>query len=194
MSCGIGHGCGLDLALLWPWCRPAATIPIRPLAWELPHAVGASLKSQKKEKKKKIHVGFSVTTTKCCKKEKSNLGHFSFINGHGKSHSKHQVVSASILWQRIVPSRVLLSLQAPVQVFSLLWCFLWLFRQTSVHFSAFSMNIIYTLLILTRITSYCNYLNCVLLLTRSSLCTEPLVFHLSTTSIWDWTWNSAGTQ
>ena len=27
--------------LLWLWHRPAATAPIRPLAWELPYAVGA---------------------------------------------------------------------------------------------------------------------------------------------------------
>ena len=40
-----------DPALLWLWCRPAATAPIGPLAWELPYAVGAALKSQKKKKK-----------------------------------------------------------------------------------------------------------------------------------------------
>ena len=28
--------------LLWLWCRPAATAPIRPLAWEPPYAVGAA--------------------------------------------------------------------------------------------------------------------------------------------------------
>ena len=48
-----------DPALLWLWCRsqmrlgsrvavaevwPAATAPIRPLAWELPYAVGVALK------------------------------------------------------------------------------------------------------------------------------------------------------
>ena len=39
MNCGVGHRCGSDLALLWLWCRPVATAPIRPLAWELhmPH-------------------------------------------------------------------------------------------------------------------------------------------------------------
>ena len=37
---------------LWLWHRPAALAPIRPLAWELPHAVGAALKSKKKKKKK----------------------------------------------------------------------------------------------------------------------------------------------
>ena len=26
MSCGVGHRLGLDLALLWLWHRPAATV------------------------------------------------------------------------------------------------------------------------------------------------------------------------
>ena len=51
MSCGVGCRCGSDLALLWLWCRPAAVALIQPLAWELPHAMGAAL--EKKEKKKK---------------------------------------------------------------------------------------------------------------------------------------------
>ena len=38
-----------DPALLWLWCRPAATAPIRPLAWVLPYAVGEALKRRKKE-------------------------------------------------------------------------------------------------------------------------------------------------
>ena len=41
-----------DLALLWLWCRPAATGPIRPLAWKAPYATGVALKRQKKKKKK----------------------------------------------------------------------------------------------------------------------------------------------
>ena len=49
MSCGVGCRCGPDLALLWPWHRPAATALIRALAWKPPYAVGAGLKSQKKE-------------------------------------------------------------------------------------------------------------------------------------------------
>ena len=32
--------CGLDLALLWLWCRPAAVALTLPLAWEFPYAVG----------------------------------------------------------------------------------------------------------------------------------------------------------
>ena len=41
---------GLDLALLWLWHRLAAIAQIRPLAWELPYALGAALKRQKKKK------------------------------------------------------------------------------------------------------------------------------------------------
>ena len=36
----------MDPALLWLWHRPAATVPIRPLAWESPYAMGAALKSK----------------------------------------------------------------------------------------------------------------------------------------------------
>jgi len=53
MSCGVVCRCGLDLVLLRPWCRPAATAPNRPLAWEPPYAIGAALEKTKKKKKKK---------------------------------------------------------------------------------------------------------------------------------------------
>ena len=43
-----------DLALLWLWCRPAATAPIGPLAWEPPYATGVALKRQKQKKKRKL--------------------------------------------------------------------------------------------------------------------------------------------
>ena len=36
-----------DLVSLWLWCRPAAAAPIHPLAWELPYAAHAALKSTK---------------------------------------------------------------------------------------------------------------------------------------------------
>ena len=52
MSRSVGHRRCWDPALLWLWCRPAATAPIQPLAWELPYALGAAPKSQKKKKKK----------------------------------------------------------------------------------------------------------------------------------------------
>jgi len=47
MSCGVGGGHGSDLALLWVWHWPAAAAQIQPLAWELPYATGAALKSNK---------------------------------------------------------------------------------------------------------------------------------------------------
>ena len=50
MSCGIGHRHGSDPELLWLWCRPVATTPIRPLAWEPPHAEGAALKRHTQKK------------------------------------------------------------------------------------------------------------------------------------------------
>ena len=36
-----------DLAMPWLWRRPPAAAPIRSLAWELPCAAGAVLKSKK---------------------------------------------------------------------------------------------------------------------------------------------------
>jgi len=48
MSCGVGHRHGSNLALLWLWHRPVATILIRPLAWEPPYAAGVALKRKKK--------------------------------------------------------------------------------------------------------------------------------------------------
>ena len=44
MRCSVGHRHGSDLALLWLWHRPGAIAPIRPLAWEPPYALGATLK------------------------------------------------------------------------------------------------------------------------------------------------------
>ena len=46
MNCGVGHRHGLDLALLWLWCRPGAAALIQPLAWELPYASDAALKKK----------------------------------------------------------------------------------------------------------------------------------------------------
>ena len=53
MSCGVGHRPGSDLALLWLWHGLAAVAPIRPLAWELPYAMGVALKRQKDPPQKK---------------------------------------------------------------------------------------------------------------------------------------------
>ena len=53
MSCGVGLRRGSDLVWLWLRCRPAATAPIRPLAWESLYAVGAALKRQKTKMRNK---------------------------------------------------------------------------------------------------------------------------------------------
>ena len=47
MSCGVGRRHALDLALLWLWCRPAATALIRLLDWESPYAKDAALEKTK---------------------------------------------------------------------------------------------------------------------------------------------------
>ena len=52
MNCGVGCRCGSHLALLWLWCRPPAEAPLRSLAWELPCAESAALKSKSKKKVK----------------------------------------------------------------------------------------------------------------------------------------------
>ena len=39
MSCGVVCSRGLDLALLWLWCWPAAAALMQPLPWELPYAI-----------------------------------------------------------------------------------------------------------------------------------------------------------
>ena len=53
MSCGVDCRSGSDPPLLWLWRRPAATVPIGPLAWEHPYAVGSALEKAKRQKKKK---------------------------------------------------------------------------------------------------------------------------------------------
>ena len=50
MSCGVGRRLGSDPALLWLWCKLAATAPIRPLAWEPPYAAGAAQEMAKRQK------------------------------------------------------------------------------------------------------------------------------------------------
>ena len=52
VSCGVGCRGGSDPALQWLWCRPAATAPIGPLAWEPPCAAGAAIKKKRKRRKR----------------------------------------------------------------------------------------------------------------------------------------------
>ena len=46
-SCGIGHGCGSDPALLWH--RLAAAALIWSLVWKLPYAAGVALKKRRED-------------------------------------------------------------------------------------------------------------------------------------------------
>ena len=62
MSCGVGCRCCSHPELLWLWRRLEATVPIRPLAWEPPYAVGVAL--EKTKKKKKIPKGKSILVWK----------------------------------------------------------------------------------------------------------------------------------
>ena len=56
MSCGVGCRRGSSLAWLWLCCRPAATAPIDPLAWEPPCAAGVALRKKAKKKKKERNI------------------------------------------------------------------------------------------------------------------------------------------
>ena len=50
--------------MLWLWRRPDAAAPIRPLAWELPDAMGAAKKKKKKKKKRQqAHTGLEFPRT-----------------------------------------------------------------------------------------------------------------------------------
>ena len=65
MSCDVRCKCSLDPALLWLWCRPcrvAAAALIQPLAWELPYAMGADLKT-KQNKKTEVSLARSKRST-----------------------------------------------------------------------------------------------------------------------------------
>jgi len=54
MSCGVGCRYSLDLMLLLLWRRPTAVASMRPLAWEIPYAVGAALKIKQTANKQNI--------------------------------------------------------------------------------------------------------------------------------------------
>ena len=59
MGCGGGCRCGLDLALLQLWRRPAAVAVIGLLAWKPPYAAGVALKDKNQKKKKKKNLDLS---------------------------------------------------------------------------------------------------------------------------------------
>ena len=70
MSCGVGHRCGSDLKSLWLWWRPAAVALIPPLAWELPYAAHAALKSQNKKQTNKQKTPVNKTDSEAVKENR----------------------------------------------------------------------------------------------------------------------------
>ena len=48
-----------DPVLPWLWCRPVATAPIQPLAWEPPYAGSMALKKKKKKERNLMWPGTS---------------------------------------------------------------------------------------------------------------------------------------
>ena len=52
MSYGVGCRHVSDSALLWLWCRPAATALIWPQVWELSYDADSALKKTEKKKNK----------------------------------------------------------------------------------------------------------------------------------------------
>ena len=46
MSGGVGRRHGSDPTLLWLWCRPVATAPTQPLAWDPTYAASVALKEK----------------------------------------------------------------------------------------------------------------------------------------------------
>ena len=92
MSCGVGRRRGLDSMLLWCWCRPVATAPIRPLAWEPPYAAGAAQEKAKRQKKRICIMGVSTVKahlssyrardkeSPICTMEKDSGAHFQMYN------------------------------------------------------------------------------------------------------------------
>ena len=70
-----------DLPLPWLWCRPAATARILPLAWELPHAAGVALKSEKeKNLNKKSNCSTIIVLKKqTCHKPRRQREKISFV-------------------------------------------------------------------------------------------------------------------
>jgi len=86
----------LDLALLWLWCRPAATVLIQPLAGEPPHAAGAALK------KKKKGGGFWANWTATCKRMKLEHSLTPYIHTKNKILKRKQNMIFDHLKERIL--------------------------------------------------------------------------------------------
>ena len=94
---GVGRRHGSDPVLLWLWCRSAAIGPIRPLAWEIPHAVGAALKRQK-TKKRKNNIKAIVLERKVI--EASEIAG---LQARGSGQWKNNKAEGRPVWSNFVP-------------------------------------------------------------------------------------------
>ena len=106
------------MLLLWLWCRPAATAPIRSLslAWETPYAFGMALKQtkdkrQKKKKKKRkketSHEKANKNQKLATPKKKSDNGYPSLP--HIKLTIKPQGIKSVILAHEHTAIRMILT-------------------------------------------------------------------------------------
>ena len=70
------------LTLLWLWCRPAATVPFQPLAWELPYAVGMTLERQKPNRQTNKHMIISIDAEKSIHQNPTSIHKASYHSGN----------------------------------------------------------------------------------------------------------------
>ena len=89
MSSGVGCRHGSDPMLLWLWCRPAATAPIRPLPWEPPYAEGAAQEIAKRPKKKSIS---SLSVPSLCTKSHTQKNNVSVMPGFQLLDHKYNLI------------------------------------------------------------------------------------------------------
>ena len=68
MSWGVGCRYGSDPALRWLWRRLAATVLIRPLAWEPPYDSGVALKDKKKKRASYPLNSYSLCSHQQCRR------------------------------------------------------------------------------------------------------------------------------
>ena len=116
MRCGVGRRRSLDPTLPWLWCRPAATAPTQPLAWELPYAMGAALKRGKKTKQNKTKPPAYIISYKDLlkwKKGSSNPDHENHCgNERLRAFRRRRLFLNSFLWDMSQPGREKLEIAA----------------------------------------------------------------------------------
>ena len=110
VSCGVGHRFSSDASLLWLWHRPAAAAPIQPLAWELPYAASATLKSKNKQKTQKTtapptvylhikkHFKSCFSTLMSINRRMDREGMVHIYNGILFGHKKNETMPFAAAW------------------------------------------------------------------------------------------------